>query len=860
MSAEFQAPPTDMVRVVRNIIESYKMGPLRALAQDPVQNALDAAAGGGPVSVEYRVHGRQLADDTEINLLTVTDAGTTGLRGAPLSLRDLQERAFATGQIELTQDENWAAWEAMGYTKTGENKLGSRGQGKAAFLYHSRRALGITTASGLEIENMLMLYDTLLPDGTYRLGVRIARPADLVLYPPFDGDAARAVVAGGWTSPDGQLNVPLQLPPLERPGSRIIVPFLSDEAVQAFQDGTMLRWLERCWWRAVQIKRLEIRVITDQGETEVEPPTWWGDEPWRQNPLPQNVFVSEHIAIEADSDRKIKRIVLIHDPSLRSDEIHDVAASQYAGVQLLRGQQWIETLGTRDFADYIPSDARDGFRGFVEFDERLEGELREIESPQHDAFHRHRAFVRQIALVVDEAVEEFGRKQGWVTAGDVEPQEDRTADDVLRQVTELFITGGAVSGRGDRDIWTCKLDVEYPADATTRVEWGESLTSISAVCRHSPGTDRRDVRFDLVVIDPMGDRVLVESRSQQSTNSSAGADFQDVRFVKIRTDTGDVASPMLGRYRLRVECFVEDERVVTASRNVYVRMDAPEPPEQRPITVAIELENADSNQRRVNDGEHLNVALVVKNRSATPVAVTVVASLGPLLLHDDEVVELPARLAGDQPPSQTLTTPGLEVVTSGETDALVNRVALEPGPTALRVDVYDLNGAIVASASKLVWVEQDPDDGGPDLPFELRPRESTEIPLPAWELEAPHGEETKWVLYYARSHPLFRARAERNSEPGLSGRRLFFCEMICGGLVEWALTLFREGHDESGFQTLVDQAKQVAGPLWERYHSRLEELRDEADDPLEAMRKQRDVVSLMLYVMQGSVIPATEAV
>ena len=84
--------------------------------------------------------------------------------------------------------------------------------------------------------------------------------------------------------------------------------------------------------------------------------------------------------------------------------------------------------------------------------------------------------------------------------------------------------------------------------------------------------------------------------------------------------------------------------------------------------------------------------------------------------------------------------------------------------------------------------------------------------------------------------------------------------MICGGLVEWALTLFREGHDESGFQTLVDQAKQVAGPLWERYHSRLEELRDEADDPLEAMRKQRDVVSLMLYVMQGSVIPATEPV
>ena len=39
MTSQFVPTVTNMVTIVRNIIEGYGMGPIRALAQEPVQNS-----------------------------------------------------------------------------------------------------------------------------------------------------------------------------------------------------------------------------------------------------------------------------------------------------------------------------------------------------------------------------------------------------------------------------------------------------------------------------------------------------------------------------------------------------------------------------------------------------------------------------------------------------------------------------------------------------------------------------------------------------------------------------------------------------------------------------------------------------
>ena len=100
-------------------------------------------------------------------MLTVTDCNTSGLDGPALSLDDIRKRGNVLGR-----NDNWAAFEGMGYTKVDESALGSRGQGKAAFLYHSR----LPQAGSFNQDRMMILYDTLLADGTYRLGVRYADP------------------------------------------------------------------------------------------------------------------------------------------------------------------------------------------------------------------------------------------------------------------------------------------------------------------------------------------------------------------------------------------------------------------------------------------------------------------------------------------------------------------------------------------------------------------------------------------------------------------------------------------------------------------------------------------------------------
>src|SRR5205085_12566772 len=101
MPGEFQPPPRNMVQDVRNIIEGYKMGAVRALAEDPVQNSLDAYDGaGGPVRVEYELLERTLHSEDPVFLLTVTDRKRPGLRGPALSLVDLQNLGKQTGHLE----------------------------------------------------------------------------------------------------------------------------------------------------------------------------------------------------------------------------------------------------------------------------------------------------------------------------------------------------------------------------------------------------------------------------------------------------------------------------------------------------------------------------------------------------------------------------------------------------------------------------------------------------------------------------------------------------------------------------------------------------------------------------------------
>ena len=858
-ASSFRAPPRNMVQDVRNIVGGYKMGPLRALAQDPVQNSYDARRQGiiEPVRVEYHLHERRLDSGDTMFLLTVRDGNTTGLLGPALSTQDLQRRAEESRYLQLHPDENWAAWEAMGYTKIGQDALGSRGQGKASFLYHSRHPTEIHGPDRRPLERMIILYDSLLENGLYRLGVRLARPDDNILFPPYEGETAKRIVQTAWTGWEGPA-IPLSLDPLSETGTRVIVPFLSEEAVEAFWSGEMVRWLERCWWRAIQGGVLEITVRVGCGQpVTVGVPAWWRNEPWRLSPLPDNIYLDENIRLDPGSPLKIKRIVLMHDSGLPSDEVPDWPV-QYSGIQLLRNKQWIETLGAAEkFADFIPRDKRPGFRGFVEFDRRLDRELRPEESPQHDTFLRRRLFVRQIDTHIKDVVHRFAERRGWLGAEVSPVREDRVAQEILGTVVDTFLPE-SITGRRTRRrpavIWTCDLDLDFPRDDSARVEWGETIRNIVATCRHDPADQRRDVGVTLSIVDPDGGQTEVASRRRVTGNGHAGVEFGDITIVRVSHKHGEVACCQPGRYRLRIQCVSEGRVVTSANRNIYVRTDPP-PRVSRDYAVDISVHNASTDRVRINHGEAINVAVTLTNRTGNAATLTVNGSLGPLLLADSVQVVLPGRPQGDAPSSRMLRYMGIRIFTAPPQQPQPGlSVVLEPGRRSVDVDVYDLNGEVVAHATKAVFIETDPERGEAGLPFEVRPREEQGGHYPIWELDPPAGERTYWLLRYARQHPTYQAAvaADRSRPEGswLYGTRHFWVETYCCALVEWALVLYRNEGNQGGFKLFTERVEGVDDPLWEDYQMKVEDLMQSYLDPLRCLTLQREVVSFMMYLMR----------
>jgi len=855
---EFHSPPRNMVQEVRNIIEGYKMGPLRALAQDPVQNSYDA---GHPnrtsaIGVEYQLHRRDFEGNQKINLLTITDWNTTGLRGPALSQNDLHKRAQATGYLQLEPHENWAAWEAMGYTKVGEDFLGSRGQGKASCLYHSRHPTGLRGPDGRILERMLILYDTLLEDGTYRLGVRLARPADNVLFPPYQSHEAKALVQDVWKDWEGP-PISLNLSPLHQVGTRIIIPFLSREALEGFRSGEMIRWLERCWWRAIQAGELEIFVVSETSNRErIGVPSWWTGEPWVLGSGNHGVFVRRDLPLEPDSPLQIKQIVCFHTPELQPDEIEGVDA-QYSGVQLLRHNSWIETLGVAErFGDYVPRDKRAGFRGFVEFNLPLERQLRGAESPQHDAFTRHRTFVRQIDVHIEDTIRDFAESQGWLGRQIDVVEEDRGATAMLERIVQAFVPEEVRRGKPPI-VWECSLTFQYPRVSTSRINWGEAIGNIVATCIHSPADKSYDVKFDLIVVDPDGNSVNLLSGRSSTIQGEASFTFGNMKIVKHGEGDGLVECSRTGIHRLKLQCSSGGVPVATTYRTFSVEADPPVK-KTRPISMAITIRNTSANRKRVNYGESIDVEVNVKGRAAESIVVTVDANLGVLPLLAGETVEISRGMHGEPPFSTTLACRGIQVVASRPSSASDGRfVVLQPGRHPVTAQVRDQSGQIVASASAQVYVEIEPDEPKGALPFEIRAREDAMVAYPEWELEPPHGEEDRWILWYSKTHPAYEdalaTTRRRLDATGLFGIKLYWAELFCSALAEWSLALYQDRGDEGGFHLLSGGIVESSDPLWERYHFKVQELMESYEDALACLDLERELVSIMLHLLERGI-------
>ena len=806
---------------VINTIEAYSCGPIRALAQDPPQNALDARRNKGEiVHVIYRLFERSVSDGEKMNILTITDSGTTGLDGLTLTSSDLEKREHRLGRLEIEQDENWAAFEANRYTKTDQEKLGSRGQGKYAYLYHSKHPISQGGA-----DQMIILYDTLLMDGEYRLGVRYHNPATKVIEPPFLDEEARETISTIYE--DEHFNIPLQLEPLTQAGTRIIIPFLSDEAVEAIQNGELLHWLQAEWWRAIQKGDMKITLINDLKNTseDVSVPAWWEGEPWRRGS--SNYFVKENIDLPSRNreDReswRIKRSVLYAgDPIV---DIEDLPA-QFNGIQLLRGSQWIVTLDPKEYLDLIPKEHRSGFCGFVEFEQRLEVELREIEKPAHDGFDGRKPLYKEIKNVLKGIVEEFSREQGWYEeTAKYDPKQDELITEITAKLG-IWKPTSPPPPESESDQWNCLVKVNQ-----RRFDCGDSM-SISATCHRRPALHGEMVVFQPSLITPQGTRIaLNDSRSQKlngrnELKSSAGATFNDLPIHASR-----FKEP--GRYKAVVDCFVNDDLVVTGKCPFYVNEEPPVPPQR--VLLSVTAGNKHGGAREIPMDGELFWKVNVRNNTVSTIhgklAVTIEDT--PEILQVERI-ELRGVSSGHRAESAIfLGTRKVEELNSLQ------------GRNVVLASVEDDYGNLLASGSFVIFIgEGDENAREPELPFVLEQRES---PMsPRWELEEPR-EGGEYKLKYYGNNRIFRIL--RDSSGKRSDRHPsdnYMEEIVCEAIVEWAHCEHMRG-DEGRMNDLVAGIKNLNIEAGENFEGLVEKFVADNVEPQEYARIHRQLASIVI--------------
>lgn len=845
MTSQFVPTVTNMVASVRNIIDGYVMGSMRALAQEPVQNSKDAAPR-GHAHVEYRLHRRRATNGSYFHLLTITDSNTSGLRGPVRSLADIAQGGA------LNEGENWAAFEGMGYTKKGsEDALGSRGQGKAAYLYHS----SLPSVSPSSQERMVMLYDTLLPEGEYRLGVRYANPSDTIQQPPFLNDEARSIISTHYVN-EG-IAIELGLQPLTQTGTRVIIPYLSQEAISAVHSGELYQWLQRCWWRAIQTG-LSIEIIDEDGSTEsVAVPQWWANEPWRRQAHGVRVYENVDVA----DGLKIKRIVLLHDEALNESD------SQLWGVQLLRGQQWIETLGQETLGDCVPRDKRPGFRGFVEFERGAERELRRAENSQHERFDRRVAGVRELITTIETTVREFAEEQGWGGHESTRPAPTGEREAALEFMRFLSPRGRTEAGnrsgvaqpsqsRMDLDErWVCNLNLDFPDARSTRVDWGQYVRNLNVAVRLEPASISRHatVSLELMRVDDQSSLAIVDSQPVHLQNGEGIARFGDFQIITGASRQGKLQCAQQGKWRFTAKVETDRTQVARASRSIFVNEDPPER-SSKPYALSISVQNHTTGQRRINNGDTIGVQVSVTNNTQDDQTLVLAASLGDLLLADMAPVDTRGVPAG----ATSSRVPGVQtsVVVNPATPPMPPRqsVSLPQGRHALRADLY-LDGEIVAHASRTIDVEIDPIQSQDWPPFRIE-QISGDGPHPRWQFDKRNPD--SWVLQYPPAYLLYRALETSSGRTGvqLAGVSAFVVDVCAEGIIEWVMHPL-DSNDRSRLDELLDGTPVGANPdRWEDYCDKMQELanlRSRPEDLDEYSRLVRDCAarSLSLFEERG---------
>lgn len=361
-----RAPPVNWKQQVINLLDSYDIiyelsgiskdtALAHAVQKDAIQNSMDAYNPNNPDewTVIFNLH-----YSARIPIVTITDTGTYGLTGKT----NLDEEALSKLDFKRYMNERWSRFEALGYANPDPRARGARGQGKFIFIGSS--------------EKKEMIYETLRADGVYRIGHWITKGAK-PLIEPLEGDKAREYLKK--YCPD--------LEPLNKVGTRIIIPYPKKELARAFiplLHCDLARYISETWWERL-LEGWNIYVRNRDYQIRVAPPQLYREA--RENPknIKLRQLTDVKIGFGKSKGAKVKELVIAYS----EDEIPPMLR----GISVQRRGMKVMSFDIRYGNEHIEERYKNHVFGWITFNDKAEQELRKYENTTHYSFKKLRGSI-----------------------------------------------------------------------------------------------------------------------------------------------------------------------------------------------------------------------------------------------------------------------------------------------------------------------------------------------------------------------------------------------------------------------------------------------------------------------------------
>ena len=532
--------PADYIQICETLADTYPKGRAHGVQKDAIQNGWDAVKKDRPLRLTF-----ELLKNEWGCFLAMTDSNTTGLTGRVIT----RPEEYLN---ELPEEERWARFESFAFTKQDPDAIGARGQGKFIFLAASKQHT--------------MLYETLRDDKVYRLGITKATRVDCPMMHWEGIDAKR------------MLRSLTGLEPIRKAGTQIIIVDPVDTVIEEIRTGDFTAAIEETWLCLIGKGWAQIVVKALGKETQAQLPFPF--------PIPDKdtddvkVWLRENDEITVGGVHyRIKRMQV-------GRRIDGRVREDLRGVAVIHNGMKICSIPML----WAEPTIRDSVFGYVEFDYKLDRELRKTHNqvPNHYDLQWRRVIPRAIKNYVEDQLQQFGQEKLGIGVDWRQRREQiRTEAEqwALRQLSILtpdFYLMGGLGGtrrplppphpRPTKEIGLTFHDITFPDPRRAPlVRWDERLTGFSVEAFNNKLV-AYTCRIGLHVFH--GTRQVVRLLNQTGITLTPGQSIAfgplEIQFLRQMFPSPDV-------YTLRAVLVNEanGERLDELNRYIYLEKDPP---------------------------------------------------------------------------------------------------------------------------------------------------------------------------------------------------------------------------------------------------------------------------------------------